>query len=166
MIEAIERITQAKNEYDEMVRNAAGSVQDAIIEAFKELPEDVLMFSWSQYTPYFNDGDACVFGVNTPVIATPKTLHENDFKTVQEAFDDGWSHYDFFELYSWRNRDNQGEADDAGLSLEDYEKALELSSFIQQCDDLMHAAFGDHAQITIQRATDGIKFTVDEYDHD
>lgn len=39
--------------------------------AFKELlakRDDVQEVSWTQYTPYFNDGDECVFGVNELVV--------------------------------------------------------------------------------------------------
>ena len=39
---------------------AQNDVQEAFVEAFASAPR-ILGFSWHQYTPYFNDGDPCVF---------------------------------------------------------------------------------------------------------
>lgn len=41
--------------------------KDAILRAFREFFEtnpDIVALRWHQYTPYFNDGDACVFEVD------------------------------------------------------------------------------------------------------
>lgn len=35
----------------------------AYIMAFMEANPDIKLITWEQYTPYFNDGDACQFGV-------------------------------------------------------------------------------------------------------
>ena len=47
-------------------------------QLFKEYPQ-LLSFSWTQYTPYFNDGDSCTFSVY------PYFDQEDDieFKTIQ-----------------------------------------------------------------------------------
>jgi hypothetical protein len=41
--------------------------QDAAKEIFRAHP-DLKSFSWTQYTPYFNDGDECVFSARTDYI--------------------------------------------------------------------------------------------------
>ena len=62
-------LQEIKNQYDAAVEAAKKSGQDASKEVFKEFFEqfpEVDKIQWTQYTPYFNDGDACTFGVNKP----------------------------------------------------------------------------------------------------
>jgi len=94
---------------------------------------------WRQYTPYFNDGDECVFGV-----------HEVEFlKAGQEESDDGeWT-------YLWSN-------DKGGLSDAAHASLLTLNQQIQDMEEVLHAAFGDHVQVIVKK--DGV--TVEEYSHD
>ena len=49
---------------EEMKESAKTFFQDASKDLFATHPE-LEQFSWTQYTPYFNDGDECVFGVNS-----------------------------------------------------------------------------------------------------
>ena len=37
--------------------------QEASVQLFESQP-DLQSFSWTQYTPYWNDGDVCTFGAN------------------------------------------------------------------------------------------------------
>lgn len=42
-------------------QKTAKDFQDALEELFKH---EVYAIAWTQYTPHFNDGDVCIFGVN------------------------------------------------------------------------------------------------------
>jgi hypothetical protein len=58
--EAQESIKKLRNE----ARKAAkGYFNEASKEFFTKYPE-LKSFSWTQYTPYFNDGEECTFSVN------------------------------------------------------------------------------------------------------
>lgn len=51
--------------------DAANTARDNLESARKQLFEDfpdLEWFSWTQYTPYFNDGDECTFRVNSDLI--------------------------------------------------------------------------------------------------
>lgn len=50
-------------------------------ECFEKFPE-LKSFSWTQYTPYFNDGDSCVFGVGE--------VDEVNEESIYECDEDGW----------------------------------------------------------------------------
>ena len=58
----IEKYSEAKNAFQ---TEAPGLLKEEFKEFFKKVPE-VKVIKWAQYTPYFNDGDACIFGVNEP----------------------------------------------------------------------------------------------------
>ncbi len=103
----------------------------------------LFMFTWTQYTPYFNDGDACVFGSNheypTVVLQSGKEAYEADGQSYEETY--------------------AGEGDEA--IAESIEEAI--TKFLSQFDDEdMEAMFGDHVEVKVTK--DGVE--VEEYEHD
>lgn len=98
---------------------------------------------WKQYTPYFNDGEPCVFRVREA------GCH---FEDTEEEAGDSENGY----LSSWEFYDDK----------ENPQKAVceEVDEAISSFDDaFMLRAFDDHVEVTISR--DGT-VTVDEYSHD
>lgn len=109
-----------------------------------------LAVRWQQYTPYFNDGDPCVFRSNAAYgsmkfAEVPANTREAD------RGDDFHEEYDF--------------ADRSGAH------AVALRAITGEIakipDEILLAAFGDHVQVTITKQPDGgVEVAVDEYDHD
>lgn len=92
---------------------------------------------WEQYSPYFNDGEPCTFGIRSVYVK---------FIGVEDGGDndDGlMSTYDDLP-------------DDVNTSLESFDK------FLNDMEDVAHTAFGDHQQVTIDR--EGV--TLEDCDHD
>ena len=58
--EARTKINELKNE---LVQQSYDIFTDLQKEIFTKYPE-LESFGWSQYTPYFNDGDTCIFSAN------------------------------------------------------------------------------------------------------
>lgn len=56
----------ARESVKEAVAKARALAKEAFTKEASTLLNDLGIdsFSWTQYTPYFNDGDICVFGVN------------------------------------------------------------------------------------------------------
>jgi hypothetical protein len=88
---------------------------------------DVEALRWTQYTPYFNDGEPCVFGASDLTI-----------KRVGSAGDEG-DDEDGFEHASWGDKKHKNACD--------WWKGA-------NDDDVLLASFGDHVQVTATR--DGI----------
>lgn len=55
-----EDFIQAQKELAEKSREVFKEVSQELFETYKKLES----FSWTQYTPYFNDGDECIFRVS------------------------------------------------------------------------------------------------------
>lgn len=124
---------------------------------------------WSQYTPYFNDGEPCVFNVYTPWFLTVDDPDPND---VEDDSEYQVSYYSGHPSLGKRESDWIGEWPNRVRFFRDYEgpdearfhRCMALSDAIESgaFDDVLLAAFGDHAEIVARR--DGI--TVGFYAHD
>ena len=123
--------------------------------------EHMTEFGWQQYTPYFNDGDPCVFSAGTPWFRTDAEApgDDDDLYKLQVDYHPtlGTSRWD---ETARRHVAVELPADKAALSA----KCQALAAAIEggAFDDVLIDAFGDHADITIKR--DGI--TVECYEHD
>lgn len=110
---------------------------------------DIIAIRWNQYTPYFNDGDDCVFGVNEVTFATTNNTgtvpaisslgnHEIEFQNKT---------YIFIDTYSTP-----------------YETvAKQIDSLNREIKEVLRGAFGDHVELTIYR--DGV-MEIEQYEHE
>jgi len=80
-------------------------------------------FGWQQYTPYFNDGDPCVFSVYA------------DYPAING--------YDY----------NHDKGELTGVTEEEAEELRKLvGSFLNEVpNDIMESMFGDHVSVTVHR---------------
>lgn len=128
-----------------------------IVQAVLDDPH-VVEFGWRQYTPYFNDGDPCVFGAHGTWLRTDADDPDAD----SEDLDIEFGHPILNDHHYEGNERVQGELEPWRAELK--RKADALGSAIDggAFDDVLLEAFGDHAEVTVKR--DGI--TVDQYSHD
>ena len=134
-------MTKTVEELNTKIREAAREeLKPALAEAceiFKtEIPE-LEAITWNQYTPYFNDGEACEFSVGNMHAVT-----EEDSSYIST-----WSSGKVGSFSAGKSKLLRKFA----TSLETLEEALEI-------------CFGDHATVTINIRTGDID--VEEYDHD
>lgn len=152
-----DNLSKLIEDYNEAKRQFASTAQEefkrVLKNYFDECPE-IKTIRWSQYTPYFNDGETCEFNVNDPYFsnADPKFLSDYGELEVELEKDDE----PLFSDYNLK-REEKVSQNTAKLS-------EELSKIIcsQAMEDVMLAMFGDHACVTVTR--DGID--VEEYDHE
>lgn len=127
---------------------------------------DVVKFGWAQYTPYFNDGETCVFGVRELRVQTTMdedydydqevgkyhpTLGSAKWVSVKEPAASGYGYV------------SRGHSESkTPLFPETAKLAKELNAALQGAEVTLLEWFGDHAEIIV--TSEGI--TVDEYEHD
>ena len=104
---------------------------------FAEYP-NVTRLTWRQYTPYFNDGDPCVFSVHDLEVFD-ETCTISDEDDYEEGVDVSWG---------------QGAAR--------YPLLTAVSACLPESCDLLLEMFGDHCKIVVTPT--GID--VLEYEHD
>lgn len=161
---SIDKMQNIMNEYDvihqEFLKQKEITLQkfkesfNEVVKDFFELVPSVKKVVWIQYTPYFNDGDSCTFGVYSPTFCN--FIDEDDEFT---------SYYDTSELeqgqwacesYSFKNKKSKL------LSKDEVELVNFLSSLIESNEEFMLDIFGDHQVIVL--TTDGIKQEWFEHD--
>ena len=133
------KYTEAKKKMKAALEQANAIVKEAFLEAsnevFNKYP-NIESFSWTQYTPYFNDGDECTFSAQT--------------EYPQLTFTDG-TEIDI----------NYGEGDaDAEVVAKEI---AAVKTFLAQFDESDYEEmFGDHILVVVSRKGAKIK----GYDHD
>ena len=149
-------------------------------EFFKAFPE-IKMIAWTQYTPYFNDGEACVFDIKDFefILDMDSALVRDDIKKLYERIADehdgnyGYGEADVrpvFRTLSGKHHYDEEQRKSLGLKrrqLTDAEKKLaqdcdELEDVCFKIKDLLSVALGDHVMVTATSKG----FDVSEFDHD
>ena len=146
-------LESAKLAYDALVKEAVEPLKDALVATVKEL--GIKEINWAQYTPHWNDGEACEFGIHTPNIIIDNE-GEDELETYECEWNDSKSSY--FAQYVLP------ELKKHNITRTQWEKVTEFSNWITsyEAEDVMQAAFGDGYKVRVR--PNGI--VVDEYDHD
>lgn len=157
----LEALKEKQKEIAKLKAEAQQMASDAFDSFCKEIFEKhpkIESFGWSQYTPYFNDGDTCTFSANTDYISV-NGEYVDDSKWVSETTVVDWGTWNR-DLRVYEGRVEVPNLDyDAELS----KGADEITEFLRNFDnDFYIKRFGDHAEITVTK--DGVD--VDEYEHD
>lgn len=159
------------------VERGKATFNEAIKEFFDANP-DVWCLAWSQYTPYFNDGEPCDFGVNE-ILAYTDAASETDLgELVNEAEDvgmltplydvhSGWIAKDPKYVAEYSARNEKLKADFAKGSVETFTADFTaLKEFVSANEELMEELYGDHVLVQIRRSGDGVESVTEEYEHD
>lgn len=154
--ERIERVQNLRNEYEKAIRKEFGAVLSGLTtEFFTDFPE-VKGIVWTQYTPHFNDGDPCEFGINEPRVMLDAQFADACGDSVCDC--DGES----FELTTYDIRSKNSKSD-VELKLLAIEKKLnEFQQFLNEFSMVVEETYGDGVKVTVTPS--GVE--VDDYSHD
>ncbi|MEV0455923.1 hypothetical protein [Catellatospora methionotrophica] len=127
--------------------------------------DEVVEFGWQQYTPYFNDGDTCVFDAHS---FWARTSAADDARADRRELEVG-RYCDIHRTLGGHRLAESGEYPRPelpyeGADEERYRRVRALADAIDGggFDDVLLEAFGDHATVTVRRS--GI--TVEFYNHE
>jgi hypothetical protein len=117
----------------------------------------VTAIHWTQYTPYFNDGETCVFSVGEVYFTNANSEQMEDITRWGEyegEDEEVWSETSWgFKYHKDKNYE--------GVNLDDVAKFSALVSGYEM-QEVMQEMFGDHVRVIASRAG----FDIDECDHD
>ena len=141
MYEGLKNLEAALSEAKKKVtEQGKGELSKAFVELFDKHPT-LKAVKWTQYTPYFNDGSPCTFGINewSAKIDGRKSKYDDDDEDGDSSF------VGEYEL-------------ERSEALKDDIDAL----FRVASEEAFEASFGDHVKVVATR--DG--FDIEEYSHD
>jgi len=142
----IENYTEAKKQFTVAAQE---SFKEYLKEFFDANPE-IKVIKWQQYTPYFDDGDECVFSVHDVTFSNSDADNVSAWGELNEeregefAFQGTWGMLD------------------AGRAKKDVYDNMNGTICSSEMQDIMRAMFGDHVEVTCTR--EGIN--VEEFEHD
>ena len=153
--ELSERMTKIKEEAKVEMTSIFKEETDILFEKYDWLEE----ISWTQYTPYFNDGDSCEFSVNSDVSinGTEGYLDGRKFKIYDNTYSSIIS--DDTDEFIDTIRDNK-QMQDEYIKVQDTMEYI--VGFLANNEDIALDMFGDHTKVSVQR---GGTYT-EKYDHD
>jgi len=145
----IDEYLARKKELETLLKKEGKSAIMDFFGTFMEKNPEIKAIRWMQYTPYFNDGDACVFGLGDPYYLTRVPTSE--------------------ELEN--NPDGEWEPDDESGWLTSYHKSMKkMAAFekkFSELEDMFESVFGDHKDICVYKTEKGtIKVQVMDFEHD
>lgn len=169
----IENLTKARADYDRQLKEIGDNAAKAIAEYLAPNIPAGFCVGWNQYTPYFNDGEACTFRVGDFWLV--KSDARKCPRYEEEGNDDepedqvrlclgAWvvTRYDLEPPKAEPGRYQaqkveplEGAPRDLVVTLSDALNSLP--------EDMLKSAFGDHQRIRV--FSDGT-YVTDEHDHD
>lgn len=148
-------LLQKKIELDALISQYGEQALKALLNEFMESFPFVQALGWYQYTPYFNDGEPCVFGVSDVLIRIPPEILAAYKQTSP-----------WFSIQDYIDHPNDLEVGfiNAWMMLDtDLKTALTaLSAKVITNKQLMLSAFGDHTMIIVTPT----EINVSEFDHE
>lgn len=158
-----EKLDSIRQQYDDAVRaiREEGGLKDIFNEFFEKNPQFKALH-WTQYVPYFMDGDPCEFGVNDIFVALEGAELNSDNWVYRSPEDEyNWNYATDFTatmIYDW-NTPGRPKVEN-----KNYNPDLNaIEQFIYKNSDLLEQLFGSHASVLVTPE----KIAVSEYtDHD
>lgn len=162
-------------EFRKITQESSKKVFYSAVEAFFKAYPEVYAIRWTQYTPYFNDGDSCEFSVHYPSFYS-----QEDFENGEDDYEyNSWAEISSYVREKVANNDNRyGDLEEYKREIAEYEEmSAKLGPRLEEIqdgidrftklfnkinDDTMLALFGDHVQVTV--TPKGID--IEEHDHD
>ena len=157
----IENLNAARKAYDEQLAALGAEAAKAVAEFLGQRIPAGFKLEWTQYTPYFNDGEPCTFSVHTPYLYKPEGDEEHRWaEEYDTSIELGCKNYGKDYTYSDGYVSKARELID-GISIEDFD-ALS-AAWDELPEDMLLKAFGDHTKVIVES---GGAYTNDEFDHD
>lgn len=146
------------------------SVSKEIMAELKTIMVDnpqIQAYRWTQYTPHFNDGDSCTFGVYSSGIKFDETICPGKEGSDGEINYGGDCGDGFLEDYQLNKDFWSSKADILNFKqIKELEKAVKevtkLFSHLSSMEKDLQETFGDGVQVTVTKS--GVE--TEDYDHD
>jgi len=168
------KIAEINAKKQELVNDLRKDFAPMLKPLFEKSNSKIKSFGWTQYTPYFNDGDECYFSVNIdyPYINNERTddldiLNEGKYVIITEENEDEVRAHVSYKGYHWLLKHTIGQS--GYIKNKDFDSELfnlveEFKSALSEIDsEFLKELFGDHVKVTVH---DNGTIETEEYEHD
>lgn len=142
MSERLQRLQQMQASYNQTVRAEGEAAVRELLQEFFAANPTIAAVKWAQYTPYFNDGDPCIFRVGDPQIKLVREFVPADSANDSSSETQSSNNTDYDE----DDEDNDGfiyiwSASQVGAEL--YNVVNELGGKLSDIEDILEVIFGE-----------------------
>lgn len=173
-------LDKIKKEFDEFELRKKQFVEElrkdfpVIFVHLFEKSELIESISWTQYTPYFNDGSECVFRVHTDLYVNDEYYEDVEFldkSIIQKITAENLEEHKEFnsncygrEWYLKRQIGEDGNFKNPNFNEKEFKVVEEFKDTLQSIpDEFMKDLFDDHSKIIVYRNGE---IKVNKYEHD
>ena len=156
--EQIRQRTAALQEQIKALQAEAAAQIEPLLQQFIADNPQVAKVWWTQYTPYFNDGDECVFRMGDVYFVFVGDEDEEGYYDFGNAIENGVRGY----IYSGKFEPAEYLPSLEVCSVETQRACEQLSAELAGLEDALKTLFGDHVKVIVTK--EGVE--VEEYDHD
>lgn len=136
-----------------------------VVKEFFDTNTGINLVTWTQYSPYFNDGEACEFSVNEAYFSNVKDVDELTYGEYDGEDETIWSTNNPVQhmntMSAWDKETSVKVQATAGLNVESIQEFMDILNS-SEMEEIFEVMFGDHVRVTLTR--EGIE--VDEHSHD
>jgi hypothetical protein len=76
--EFLESVNKQKKELEKKIQSEGQALLKGMFKEFFHNHPEAKAIVWTQYTPYWSDGEDCIFSVNTPILVAHVGAIQND----------------------------------------------------------------------------------------
>ncbi len=178
----IKEFNDAKVAYTKLVSEKGKALLAAVFGQMFAVEPRIRRIQWRQYTPYFNDGEACEFSVHdrsfdlAPLptddgptgnpIALPVGDDEDDYE--DEDDDQEWAELPYsFDRTRYGGEEPYWVKYWPGVSESTLRQLKQLNDTLESFEDVLKITFDDHVKVTATKNADGtVTFVAESYDHE
>lgn len=158
---------KVRDQYQKLISEKGKQLLAVLVAQMFDACPNIEAVGWEQYTPYFNDGEECVFSVCDRYFSVKGTscessCEEDDFDESEKPGIDNFS-TDPKSYFAEYERPRWGSATDAQLI-----RVRDIDRKLSKLDDaIFKDTFGDHVSVRATRTADGgVAFEVTDYEHE
>lgn len=163
------KIESINSQREQLVSELRKDFAPMLAPIFEKSGGIIKSVGWTQYTPYFNDGDECVFSAHNDdvgsFILNGEQVDDSGVFTVctysiSRYISNNGSYERWIEKYPEDAFDPKQKSEE----VETYRLLMELTEILSEIDDEFYKdLFGDHVLVTV--CADGT-ISTEEYEHD
>lgn len=133
-----EKIKAFEQQKKDLVKSLKKDLKEVLKEIFNTVPEIKVIY-WTQYTPYFMDGDVCIFSMNDIIVSNSET----EFFDYPEGVFDYADEEEKQPLWA-----SSATSPGKFIKNPEHKKLLkDFSKLLYQSEALMQEVFGDNIRV-------------------
>ncbi len=130
----------------ELILKTRNLFDKALVELFDKY-SNLESFGWNQYTPYFNDGDECIFRANIDYI----DINGESYDDMDDVRETRW------------DSATRSQVPNPMFNADKANMIKEIKSILKSVDrEFLKEAYGDHVEVVVTRQGS----EVNDYEHD